>query len=79
MQSTRTRGGRAFLARILVATLAGLTPEEFAEQEVRAIKCRWCREGWPAVRGQHNIRGVNVRCDAASRVDTPADVPTVFL
>ena len=65
MQSMRSRGtAGTFLSRILVATLAGLTPQEFAEQEVRALQCKWCRDGLPASNGQHDILGIIVPCDA---------------
>ena len=68
MQSMRSRDAAGtFLSRILVATLAGLTPQEFAEQELRGLRCKWCRDGLLASNGQHDILGVIVPCDATQR------------
>ena len=60
-------GGRGFLARVVIGAIVGQSPEDFAEQELRRMRCKWCADGWPVVDGQHDILGVIIPCDAVTR------------
>ena len=65
MQSMSS-GGRGFMLRALLASLDGVSPEEFVEQELRRMKCGFCRDGIPRdPDGQHHILGVSIPCGAA--------------
>ena len=56
--------GKAFLSRILLAHLGGVTPAEFAEQELRRAQCKWCADGFLLFDGVHNVFGLPIPCDA---------------
>ena len=54
-----------FMAGLLVGAIQGQTPADFAEQEVRCLKCGFCRDGWPLRDdGQHELFGAVVPCEA---------------
>ena len=66
MESMSSRyAAKEFLARIIVARVIGQSEDEFAAQEMRRLRCPWCREGWPPnAQGQHELLGVVMQCDA---------------
>jgi hypothetical protein len=60
--SVKTRG---FLTRLIIAATAGQS-QEFAKQEYRIMRCRYCEIGTPLGEdGQHHLLGVDIPCDAA--------------
>jgi hypothetical protein len=61
---------KAFLGRILIGAVTGQSPQEFAEQEVRRMRCGWCAIGWPLEDGQHVLPGgLTVPCGAEQERD----------
>ena len=54
----------AFLVRCLVAHLTGISEEEFVEQEMRLLRCVFCRQGLPLVDGMHKIDNLTMPCEA---------------
>lgn len=59
------RSGRAFLARVLAAYVAGGSSEEFAEQEMRQMQCPYCQRHMPVDEdGNHQVLGVKIPCEA---------------
>ena len=58
--------GKAFLSRILLAHLGGVTPKEFAEQELRRVQCKWCADEFLLFNGVHNVFGLPIPCDATA-------------
>lgn len=58
--------GKAFLMRILLAHLSGMTSAEFAEQEVRRMNCAYCRLGAPLnEEGTHQFFEITIPCEAS--------------
>lgn len=63
--------GKQFLTRILRAHLAGQSAEDFAEQELRNMRCPWCAKGLPLHNSQHNFGGLKLPCEAESTAAAP--------
>lgn len=61
---SQPKSGLAFLSRILLSRMRRMTPVEFAKQELQAMQCKWCADGFPLFAGVHDVLGVPVPCDA---------------
>jgi len=72
MDYGRKTRGNGLLIRALIANLSGMSPDEFAEIEVRRMQCEWCRSGWPLSNGEHDLMGIKMPCEATASRPTAA-------
>jgi len=56
--------GKRFLVRALLASIEGVSPEEFAENEIRRRSCEWCAMGLSVNEERnHTLCGLVMPCE----------------
>jgi hypothetical protein len=73
--------GKNFILRAFLAAVVGVTPEEFAEDEIRRSKCWGCFRDFPIdSQGYHYIPGspslITARCANVPKPKATPHIPT---
>lgn len=54
----------SFAIRLILSALEQESPNDFAEREIRRMRCEWCKIGLPIEDGIHKFFGLEIKCDA---------------